>query len=108
MSSIEHAATEHTLSYRSVPVPGAASAIVTERYETLLRVLQTVISIRSAEELSGFSRASREVANFNRLRVAVYDGTAQTRSWDRLAHLGHDTLFSACAAWRTPLWLAGR
>jgi hypothetical protein len=32
-------------------VQRAALAIVTERYETLLRVLQTVISICSAEEL---------------------------------------------------------
>src|SRR5437879_1827647 len=51
MSSIEHAAADHTLSYINVPVQRAASAIVTERYETLLRVLQTVISICSAEEL---------------------------------------------------------
>src|SRR5580700_2067330 len=90
-------------------VQRAAPAVATERYEALLRVLQTLISICSAEELFRLlARELRAAANFNPLGVAIYDGHARTRSWGRLAHLGQDTLFSSCAAWRTQLWLVGR
>src|SRR5260370_2166739 len=45
-----------------------------KRYEALLRVSQTLISIRSPEELfSTLARELRAVANFCYLGVAIYD-----------------------------------
>ena len=51
---------------------------VTKRYEALLRVSQTLISIRSSEELfSILARELRAVMNFSYLGVAMYDEKAQ-------------------------------
>jgi formate hydrogenlyase transcriptional activator len=50
---------------------------VTKRYEALLRVSQTLISIRSSEELfSILARELRAVMNFSYLGVAIYDEKA--------------------------------
>jgi formate hydrogenlyase transcriptional activator len=49
----------------------------TKRYEALLRVSQTLISIRSSEELfSILARELRAVMNFSYLGVAIYDEKA--------------------------------
>jgi formate hydrogenlyase transcriptional activator len=62
MSSGEHAAVE---------------TAVTERYEALLRVSQTLISIRSSEELfSILARELRAVVNFYVMGVGIYDEKA--------------------------------
>src|SRR5260370_19023216 len=62
MSSGEHAAVE---------------TAVKERYEALLRVSQTLISIRSSEELfSLLARELRAVVNFYFLGVGIYDEEA--------------------------------
>src|SRR6202051_3056592 len=59
MSSGEHAAVE---------------TAVTERYEGLLRVSQTLISIRSSDELfSVLARELRAVVNFYVMGVGIYD-----------------------------------
>src|ERR1700720_1012045 len=51
---------------------------LTKRYEALLRVSQTLISIRSSEELfSILARELRAVMNFSYLGVAIYDEKAQ-------------------------------
>jgi formate hydrogenlyase transcriptional activator len=58
-------------------VQGASETAVPERYEALLRVSQTLISIRSSEELfSVLARELRAVMNFRFLRVAIYDENA--------------------------------
>src|ERR1700724_3235482 len=59
MSSGEHAAVE-----RALP----------ERYEALLRISQTLLSIRSSEELfSVLARELRAVVNFYVMGVGIYD-----------------------------------
>src|SRR6202030_2308294 len=59
MSSGEHAATRTE---------------ITKRYEALLRVSQTLISIRSSEELFRvLARELREVVNFYVMGVGIYD-----------------------------------
>ena len=51
---------------------------VIKRYEAFLRVSQTLISIRSSEELfSILARELRAVMNFSYLGVAIYDEKAQ-------------------------------
>jgi formate hydrogenlyase transcriptional activator len=58
-------------------VQSAAETAVTERYEALLRVSQTLISIRSSKELfSILARELRAVMNFSYLGVAIYDEKA--------------------------------
>ena len=55
----------------------ATETAVTERYEALFRVLQTLISTRSWEKLlSILARELRAVANFCYLGVAIYDEKA--------------------------------
>jgi len=55
-------------------VQRAAEKAVTERYEALLRVSQTLISIRSSEELfSLLARELRAVVNFYVMGVGIYD-----------------------------------
>src|SRR5882672_10983922 len=55
----------------------ATEKSVTKRYEALLLVSQTLISIRSSEELfSILARELRAVVNFYFLRVAIYDENA--------------------------------
>src|ERR1700726_4715149 len=50
---------------------------VTKRYEALLRVSQTLISIRSSEELFKLlARELRAVVNFYVMGVGIYDGNA--------------------------------
>src|SRR5258706_4586299 len=50
---------------------------VTERYEALFRVSQTLISIRSSEELFRvLARELREVVNFYVMGVGIYDEKA--------------------------------
>src|ERR1700682_2739805 len=62
MSSGEHAATRTE---------------ITKRYEALLRVSQTLISIRSSEELFRvLARELREVVNFYVMGVGIYDEKA--------------------------------
>src|SRR6266850_4152984 len=58
-------------------VQGAAEKALTERYEALLRVSQTLISIRSSEELfSVLARELRGVVNFYVMGVGIYDESA--------------------------------
>jgi formate hydrogenlyase transcriptional activator len=58
-------------------VQGAAQTAVTERYEALLRVSQTLISSRSSEELFKIlARELRAVMNFYFFRVGIYDENA--------------------------------
>src|SRR5438132_13719474 len=58
-------------------VQRAAEKTVTERYEALLRVSQTLISIRSSEELfSILARELRAVVNFYVMGVGIYDENA--------------------------------
>src|SRR2546428_4968836 len=58
-------------------VPKAAETAVTERYEALLRVSQTLISIRSSEELfSLLAPELRAVVNFYVMGVGIYDEKA--------------------------------
>src|SRR5213593_3329104 len=58
-------------------VQRAAETAVTERYEALLRVSQTLISIRSSEELfSILARELRAVVNFYVMGVGIYDERA--------------------------------
>ena len=58
-------------------VQSAAETAVTERYEALLRVSQTLISVRSWEKLlSILARELRAVANFCYLGGAIYDEKA--------------------------------
>src|SRR6202162_792410 len=55
----------------------AAEMTLTERYEALLRVSQTLISIRSSEELfSHLARELRAVVNFYVMGVGIYDEKA--------------------------------
>src|SRR6266403_2583260 len=55
-------------------VQRAAEKALTERYEALLRVSQTLISIRSSEELfSVLARELRSVVNFYVMGVGIYD-----------------------------------
>ena len=55
----------------------AAETAVTTRYETLFRVSQTLISIRSSEELfSILARELRAVVNFYVMGVGIYDENA--------------------------------
>jgi transcriptional regulator with GAF, ATPase, and Fis domain len=55
-------------------VQRAAEKALTERYEALLRVSQTLISIRSSEELFRVLACElRAVVNFYFLRVGIYD-----------------------------------
>jgi PAS domain S-box-containing protein len=55
----------------------AAEKALTERYEALLRVSQTLISIRSSEELfSLLARELRAVVNFYVMGVGIYDENA--------------------------------
>jgi formate hydrogenlyase transcriptional activator len=57
---------------------GAAEKAATQRYETLLRVSQTLISIRSSEGLfSLLARELRAVVNFYVLGVGIYDEKAR-------------------------------
>jgi PAS domain S-box-containing protein len=59
-------------------VQRAASTGVTERYEALLRVSQTLISARSWEKLlSILARELRAVAKFDYLGLAIYDEEAR-------------------------------
>ncbi len=56
---------------------GAAEAAVTKRYETLLRVSQTLLSIRSSEALFRIlARELRAVVNFYVMGVGIYDEKA--------------------------------
>ena len=58
-------------------VQRAAETEVTERYEALFRVSQTLISIRSSEELfSILARELRAVVSFYVMGVGVYDEKA--------------------------------
>src|SRR5258705_8973909 len=58
-------------------VQRAAEKALTERYEALLRVSQTLISIRSSEELfSVLARELRGVVNFYVMGVGIYDESA--------------------------------
>src|SRR3982075_2065956 len=55
----------------------AAEKSVTQRYEALLRVSQTLISVRSSEELfSLLARELRAVVNFYVMGVGIYDENA--------------------------------
>jgi formate hydrogenlyase transcriptional activator len=55
----------------------AAGKAATERYEALFRVSQTLISIRSSEELFGLlARELRAVVNFYVMGVGIYDEKA--------------------------------
>src|SRR6202790_336960 len=59
----------------------AAETSVTERYEALFRVSQTLISIRSSEELfSVLARELRAVVNFFVMGVGIYDEKAHEMS----------------------------
>src|SRR5882762_6085338 len=61
----------------SAKVETASSTPLTERYEALLRVSQTLMSNRSPEELlSVLARELREVVNFHCLGVCIYDEKA--------------------------------
>ncbi|HWF47027.1 MAG TPA: GAF domain-containing protein, partial [Bryobacteraceae bacterium] len=66
-------------------VQKAAETAITERYEALLRVSQTLISIRSSEELfSILARELRAVVDFYVMGVGIYDEKAhemQTTSY---------------------------
>jgi PAS domain S-box-containing protein len=54
--------------------PRTAGTAVTERYEALFRVSQTLISVRSSEELfSILARELRAVVNFYVMGVGIYD-----------------------------------
>src|SRR6266566_7429745 len=58
-------------------VQRAAETTITRRYEALLRVSQTLISIRSSEELfSVLAREVRAVVNFYVMGVGIYDEKA--------------------------------
>src|SRR5437016_12622807 len=58
-------------------VQRAGEKAVTERYEALLRVSQTLMSIRSSEELfSLLARELRAVVNFYVMGVGIYDESA--------------------------------
>jgi len=58
-------------------VQRAAEKAVTERYEALLRVSQTLMSIRSLEELfSVLARELRAIVNFYVMGVGIYDEKA--------------------------------
>jgi formate hydrogenlyase transcriptional activator len=58
-------------------VPSAAKTAITERYEALLRVSQTLISTRSSGELFRvLARELRAVMTFDFLRVGIYDENA--------------------------------
>jgi hypothetical protein len=58
-------------------VQRAAETAATERYEAVLRVSQTLISVRPWEKfLSIFARELRAVANFCYLGAAIYDEKA--------------------------------
>jgi formate hydrogenlyase transcriptional activator len=58
----------------SAVVQTAFELPVTERYEALLRVSQTLISKRCSQELfSTLARELREVVNFGHLGVSIYD-----------------------------------
>src|SRR5690348_15139050 len=58
----------------SMGVQTAACGSLTERYEALLRVSQTLISCRTLEELlSVLARELREVVEFFFLGVGIYD-----------------------------------
>jgi PAS domain S-box-containing protein len=58
-------------------VPSAAKAAITERYEALLRVSQTLISTRSSGELFRvLARELRAVVNFYVMGVGIYDENA--------------------------------
>src|SRR5258706_340646 len=58
-------------------VQRAAETVVTERYEALLRISQTLISIRSSEELfSVLARELRAVVRFYVMGVGIYDEKA--------------------------------
>src|SRR3989475_3342320 len=58
-------------------VQKAVETAVTERYEALLRVSQTLISIRSSEELFRvLARELRGVVNFYVMGVGIYDENA--------------------------------
>src|SRR5260221_10986704 len=58
-------------------VQRAAETALTERYEALLRVSQTLISIRSSEELFGIlARELRAVVSFYVMGVGIYDEKA--------------------------------
>src|SRR5882762_2137527 len=55
----------------------ATEKSVTQRYEALLRVSQTLISIRSSEELFGIlARELRAVVSFYVMGVGIYDKRA--------------------------------
>jgi transcriptional regulator with GAF, ATPase, and Fis domain len=55
-------------------VQRAAEKVLTERYEVLLRVSQTLITIRSSDELFRvLARELRAVVSFYFLRVGIYD-----------------------------------
>src|SRR2546429_8275236 len=55
----------------------AAGKAATERYEALFRVSQTLISIRSSEELFRLlARELRAVVNFYVMGVGIYDENA--------------------------------
>ncbi len=58
-------------------VQRAAETAATKRYEALLRVSQTLISIRSSEELlSLLARELRAVVNFHVMGVGIFDENA--------------------------------
>src|SRR5258708_17727872 len=58
-------------------VQRAAETAATERYEALLRISQTLISIRSSEELfSVLARELRAVVSFYVMGVGIYDEKA--------------------------------
>ncbi|MCU1248132.1 MAG: transcriptional regulator, NifA subfamily, Fis Family [Edaphobacter sp.] len=58
-------------------VQSAAKTAATERYETLLRVSQTLISTRSSGELFRLlARELRAVVNFYVMGIGIYDENA--------------------------------
>jgi hypothetical protein len=55
---------------------------VSKQYEALLRVSQTLISIRSSDELfSILARELRAVVNFYVMGVGIYDEKTHTKSY---------------------------
>src|SRR5258707_15825535 len=82
----------------SDPNQSAGGTATTERYEALFRVSQTLISIRSSEELfSLLARELRAVVNFYVLGVGIYDGKAHEMRLESYSESGvpfQDTEFA--------------
>src|SRR5712692_3790459 len=76
-SNVEHQLRRRHRRVMSGTVQRAADTAVTKRYEALLRVSQTLISIRSSEELFRLlARELRAVVNFYVMGVGIYDEKA--------------------------------